>query len=93
MKCIYLLRIASVNGWEVQDAENAAAYCDRADDILIYHHSIGGNWEPKSCSVAAAAVVIKYHNVTPAKFFEGISAHHQELCRLGRRQLSDDCHG
>jgi glycosyltransferase involved in cell wall biosynthesis len=79
---------SSVTDCEVQDVEKAAAYCDRADDILIYHHSIGWEMGADILQRSRGRVVIKYHNVTPARFFEGISVHHQELCELGREQLS-----
>jgi len=78
----------SVNGLEAQHVTDAAAYCDRADDILIYHHSIGWELGAGVLRRCRGRVVIKYHNVTPARFFAGISAHHQTLCELGRRQLS-----
>ena len=33
--------------------------------------------------------IVKYHNVTPPEFFEGISEQHQRLCETGRAQLKD----
>src|SRR5215510_1069225 len=63
----------SANGLEVQPIKDAAGYCDRADDILIYHHSIGWELGAEILHSCRGRVVIKYHNVTPARFFEGIS--------------------
>jgi glycosyltransferase involved in cell wall biosynthesis len=59
-----------------------------ADDVLIYHHSIG-------CEPAVRAVerlpcrrkVVKYHNVTPPHFFEKINPKLAEGCAEGLRQL------
>lgn len=58
-------------------------------DILLYHHSRG--WKPvaKLISELKCRRVIRYHNVTPAKFFAGFSSHEVELCEAGRRQLLD----
>jgi glycosyltransferase involved in cell wall biosynthesis len=58
-------------------------------DILIYHHSIG--WEPARALLGEVRCrkVIKYHNITPASFFSGISDWHEQQCRHGRQQLQD----
>jgi glycosyltransferase involved in cell wall biosynthesis len=61
-----------------------------ADDpsaLLILHHAIG--W-PHAVPVIAAAKcrrVVKYHNVTPARFYEGLDPEYADLCRRGRDQL------
>lgn len=78
----------SVDGIEVQHVKDAGARCDGVDDVLIYHHSIGWELGAEILQSARCRVVIKYHNITPASFFAGISAHHQRLCEVGRRQLS-----
>ncbi len=56
-------------------------------DLLIYHHSIG--WNPALGLVRdlICRTVIKYHNITPASFFSGMSAWHETACRAGREQL------
>jgi len=58
-------------------------------DILIYHHSRG--WHPGVQFVRELSCrrVIRYHNVTPAEFFEGFSRTDQDLCERGRRELTD----
>jgi glycosyltransferase involved in cell wall biosynthesis len=60
-----------------------------AEDILIYHYSIG--WEPglELLRELKCRTVIKYHNVTPPEFFEGISQWHIDKCRDGRSQLRE----
>jgi glycosyltransferase involved in cell wall biosynthesis len=61
-----------------------------ADDpsaLLILHHSIG--W-PHAVSLIAGAKchrVVKYHNVTPSRFYDGFDAEYAELCRSGPTQL------
>ncbi len=56
--------------------------------LLILHHAIG--WPHAVPLIAAARCrrVVKYHNVTPARFFDGLDAEYAELCRQGRAQLS-----
>jgi glycosyltransferase involved in cell wall biosynthesis len=57
--------------------------------LLILHHAIG--WPHAVPLIAAARCrrVVKYHNVTPARFFDGLDAEYAELCRQGRAQLSE----
>lgn len=63
-----------------------------ADDpsaLLILHHAIG--WPHAVPLIAAAKCrrVVKYHNVTPARFYDGLDAEYAELCRQGRAQLRE----
>ncbi len=78
---------------QAQPAPAASSYLRSANDVLIYHHSIG--WERGIDVVKSTNCrkIVKYHNVTPAEFFEGISQEHHDLCRKGRLQLKDiiDC--
>jgi len=55
--------------------------------LLILHHSIG--WPHAVPLIAAAKCrrVVKYHNVTPARFYDGIDAEYATLCRGGPEQL------
>jgi glycosyltransferase involved in cell wall biosynthesis len=57
--------------------------------LLILHHSIG--WPHAVPLIAAAKCrrVIKYHNVTPAHFYDGLDAEYAELCRRGPEQLRE----
>lgn len=63
-----------------------------ADDpsaLLILHHSIG--WPHAVPLIAAAKCrrVVKYHNVTPAHFYDGLDVEYAELCRRGPEQLRE----
>lgn len=55
--------------------------------IAIYHLSTG--WREGAALMAGARCrrVLKYHNVTPAEFFEGIDQEYVLTCRLGRDDL------
>jgi glycosyltransferase involved in cell wall biosynthesis len=63
-----------------------------ADDpsaLLILHHSIG--WPHAVPLIAASKCrrVVKYHNVTPPRFYDGLDAEYAELCRRGPDQLRE----
>lgn len=77
----------SLGGRQVQHYLAINSFMQNSDDVLIYHHSIG--WDPgvDILREANCRTIIKYHNVTPAEFFDGISPHYQNLCRQGRSQL------
>ncbi|HXT63313.1 MAG TPA: glycosyltransferase family 4 protein [Pyrinomonadaceae bacterium] len=78
----------NVDGLGVRYAAHARAYAESADDILIYHHSIGWELGADILESSACRTIIKYHNVTPAEFFDGFSKQLRELCELGRAQLA-----
>jgi glycosyltransferase involved in cell wall biosynthesis len=74
---------------EVQPASAAAFYLRDVNDVLIYHHSIGWDGGVTVFKSIDCRKIVKYHNVTPPEFFEGISQEHHDLCRNGRLQLAD----
>jgi glycosyltransferase involved in cell wall biosynthesis len=57
--------------------------------ILIYHHAIGWRAGLDVLRRATCRRVVKYHNVTPGRFFAGISSDTVRICQLGREQLRD----
>jgi glycosyltransferase involved in cell wall biosynthesis len=71
---------------QVRHASAITSFLKGPDDVLIYHHSIG--WDGfEILNEIDCRTIIKYHNVTPPEFFEGISSRHQQLCNQGRRQM------
>ena len=56
-------------------------------DILIHHYSIGWNVALNLLQELKCIKIIKYHNVTPPEFYEGINADYVSVCRVGREQL------
>jgi glycosyltransferase involved in cell wall biosynthesis len=57
--------------------------------VLIYHHSDG--WPPgpdlfRRAHRARCRRVVKYHNVTPPEFFNGLSAAYRDYCLNGQRE-------
>ena len=61
-------------------------HCDAPGNIMITHFSIGSVFHDflKSCHCTN---IMKYHNITPAKFFEGIDPRVAETLRGGRKEL------
>ncbi|HYJ47141.1 MAG TPA: glycosyltransferase family 4 protein [Pyrinomonadaceae bacterium] len=74
---------------EVFKADGVKEFVTGPEDLLIYHFSI--EWEPGLTLLRELRCrrAIKYHNVTPPGFFEGISLWHEEKCRVGREQLTE----
>lgn len=77
----------ALNSHKVYDVSRIRRFLKSADDILIYHYSRG--WAPgiSILKEAECRKVIKYHNVTPAQFFEGYSSNDVHLCKTGRLEL------
>jgi glycosyltransferase involved in cell wall biosynthesis len=80
---------SSLAGEQIEALAAALSYVPAKDDVLIYHHSIGCAGSVETIRAAMCRKVVKYHNVTPPEFFEGISERHQHLCESGRSQLKE----
>ena len=68
--------------------ELASAFTD-PDDVLIYHHSIG--YEPAVREMERTVCrrkAVKYHNVTPPKFFEKLNPEVARGCQDGIEQVA-----
>jgi glycosyltransferase involved in cell wall biosynthesis len=61
---------------------------DKPDDVLIYHHSIGCEWAVKAVETLPCRTAVKYHNVTPPKFFERSNPEVAKGCADGIRQVA-----
>lgn len=56
-------------------------------DVVIYHHAVGWDNGMEILTNLKCKRVIKYHNVTPPEFFEGISELYMSTCKAGKDQL------
>ncbi|HSL55861.1 MAG TPA: glycosyltransferase family 4 protein [Pyrinomonadaceae bacterium] len=77
----------SLNHHAISELTRLRSFLKSPTDVLLYHHSRG--WDPglRLIQELRCRRVIRYHNVTPAKFFVGFSATDQELCERGRKEL------
>jgi len=73
----------------VKPVEEITRFLKEPDDIVIYHYAIGWDLGLKLLKDLNCRKVIKYHNVTPPEFFEGINAGYVDVCRAGRNQLTE----
>ena len=80
---------SNITGKQIQPPPAALSYLREPEDVLIYHHSIGWEAGIETVKSASCRKIVKYHNVTPPEFFEGVSEQHQSLCQRGRSQLND----
>jgi glycosyltransferase involved in cell wall biosynthesis len=72
--------------WELTDIDR---FLKAPTDVVVYHHSRGWDAGVELLRSVNCRRAIKYHNVTPAKFFAGFSSYDEEQCELGRKQLVD----
>lgn len=78
--------------WELADppvrhVRELATFLRGADDVLIYHMGAGWDAGLDLFRRLRCRKVLRYHNVTPAHFFEGHSDEYARNCRHGREQL------
>jgi glycosyltransferase involved in cell wall biosynthesis len=69
-----------------QKAKYYKYYQDSPDNILIYHYSIGSNITDFVKNLKSK-IIIRYHNVTPPEFFDGVNEQFKMLCKKGRDDL------
>jgi glycosyltransferase involved in cell wall biosynthesis len=61
----------------------------RADDVLIYHHCVAWRRGVELYTRTRNRRVLKYHNVTPAGFYEGIHPDYVASCAEGAAQTKE----
>ncbi|SRR5579883_360790 len=57
--------------------------------LLILHHAIGWPHAVPLISRTNCRRIVKYHNVTPACYYDSLDPEYAELCRQGRSQLRE----
>ncbi|MBA3804397.1 MAG: glycosyltransferase family 4 protein [Acidobacteria bacterium] len=72
---------------KVRHAMRIHGFLQDAGDVLIYHYSIGWGLALDLLNELNCRTVIKYHNVTPPQFFDGIDDYHVQMCLEGRQQM------
>lgn len=56
------------------------------DTIWLYHHSVFWEFGEEILRKAQGKIIIRYHNITPERFFEEYNENHFSQCELGRKQ-------
>lgn len=70
----------------VTTADDIRPVIARPDTVWIYHHSVGWNLGQSILATAGCRVILKYHHVTPSRFFAGYDDRVVRATRRGRRQ-------
>jgi len=60
----------------------------RTADLVIYHHSTGWPDVFEVLREIKCKKALKYHNVTPPKFYTGVSRVFERACQIGRAELA-----
>lgn len=76
-----------VNSPKAIKLKSIREFISNSKDVLLYHHSVGWNEGIKALKKLKCHKVVKYHNVTPYKYFEGFSKEHVDVCKAGRKEL------
>lgn len=79
----------TTNGFDIATPQEISPFLTEANDVLIYHYSMG--WDPglELLRKIDCKKVVKYHNITTPDFFSGFSSVYENICRAGREQLKD----
>lgn len=72
---------------QIKHIKDIRNFLQKKSDILIYHYSMGWEFALNFLREVNCKKVVRYHNVTPAKFYENINAEYTIVCRDGREQL------
>src|SRR5262249_23877421 len=76
----------------VQHVGRLQAYLQDRSSLLIYHYSVGWGSGLTLLQEVSCKKIIKYHNVTPPEFYDGISEVYKNVCQAGRNQLNTITH-
>jgi glycosyltransferase involved in cell wall biosynthesis len=77
-----------VTGLTVRHLRRGGALLRDPSNLAIYHFSTGCREATAAFAAARCRRVLKYHNVTPAEFFEGIDQEYALSSRTGRQELT-----
>jgi len=70
----------------VQPVTAYEEFASARDDVLIYHHSVGWPAGPRLFERSRNRKALRYHSVTPSRFFRPYDAEYTEFCRRGEMQ-------
>ena len=79
---------ANVPGLPIRPPTELPDFLRDPADVLLFHHGTG--WQ-NGCDLfrrIRCRKILRYHNVTPVRIFEGLSEYYAHYCRLGREQAA-----
>lgn len=68
--------------------EEMSAFAGGSNDLVIYHFSIGWPAAIEQLRRCRGFRVVKYHNITPPRFFEAYSIDYRDACERGRSEIA-----
>lgn len=71
---------------EYIDEQLLNEWLDDPSTVVIYHHSIYWHTGELLLKSVKGRIIFKYHNITPASFFQDYFGPYAKLCELGRHQ-------
>ena len=80
---------STVSHLQVDHPSKIRSFLSKPSDILIYHYSVGWGYGMELLSNINCKTIVKYHNVTPPEFYQGICEDYASICRAGREQLKN----
>jgi hypothetical protein len=82
---------------EIYPVEDLERFVTGRYDVILYHFCMGWRLGLDLLKKAICIKIIKYHNITPAVYFDEINKDYFDACEVGRKQLLefpeiDDCY-
>lgn len=74
------------DGVDSRPLKDLPRFLTEPDDVIIYHHSIGDEDSVRAYESLTCRKIVKYHNITPAHFFDDISKFVSRACTSGFKQ-------
>jgi glycosyltransferase involved in cell wall biosynthesis len=71
----------------VHSPESIDSWLRSRDDVVLYHYCVGWDFPLALFRRTRARRILRYHNITPAEFFEGWSPGYVAACAEGRAQI------
>ena len=68
--------------------EEMSTFAGGKDDLVIYHFSIGWPAAIDQLRKCRGFRLVKYHNITPPRFFDGYSSEYKDACERGRSEIA-----
>lgn len=82
----------NVESLKTLDRQQLSSFMSNKSNLIVYHHSQFWEEGENILRNAKAKIVFKYHNITPAHFYEGYSDDAYRKCMKGKEQTQHLIH-